>query len=297
MDARLRDGNRARRAPVHGAVPRLMLSCRPHRANQDESLPAVPESPPRPAVRSPGRVLASAFLWLLAGQAGAAATAFLIAFAVSAGQAITHRPGASAWKPAPLDLALAATVALQAILLFADLRQGRILGDGNLAAGLGAGPVRRRGLIALFIVLIIVWVLLYIALLSWFPAFAGWLASDVPAALELPKAPAPWLLAFRVLLIVGIAPLSEELFFRGWLWTALRRSWGAWPTALCTGTIWLAMHALVGPVRVPILIPAAILLSLARHYGGSVRASLPVHMANNATAMAIQLLALAAGAR
>lgn len=246
---------------------------------------------PAPA---PGRLLLGAMLWLALSQVAAVATAFLLAALVAVLHGLLRRHGVAAPRPDPLSYALPATVALQAVLLFANWRQGRRLGGGNLAAGLGAGPVRRRGLIAIFVVLIVAWVLLYIALLNWFPAFANWLASDVPAALALPRSPGILLLTIRVLLIVVVAPIAEELFFRGWLWTALRRSWGPWPTALCTGGIWLAMHGLVGPERVPILIPAAILLSLARHYGGSVRASLPLHMANNGTAMAIQLIALAA---
>jgi hypothetical protein len=40
-----------------------------------------------------------------------------------------------------------------------------------------------------------------------------------------------------------------------------------------------------------ILLPTAVLLCLARHYGGSVRASLLVHVVNNATAVAIQIAA------
>jgi membrane protease YdiL (CAAX protease family) len=99
----------------------------------------------------------------------------------------------------------------------------------------------------------------------------------------------------QFLLIVPVAPIAEELFFRGWLWTALRRSWGVWPTAVCTAGMWLAVHALDAPARVLMLLPMAVLLSLARYYGNSVRASLAVHIVNNATASVIQLAALLFG--
>jgi membrane protease YdiL (CAAX protease family) len=99
------------------------------------------------------------------------------------------------------------------------------------------------------------------------------------------------MLVIMLLLAVAVAPVAEELFFRGWLWTALRRSWGVWPTALCTAGLWLGIHAIDGPVRALILLPTAILLCLARYYGGSVRASLLVHVVNNGTAVAIQMAA------
>jgi uncharacterized protein len=106
-----------------------------------------------------------------------------------------------------------------------------------------------------------------------------------------PPSGAPALFIVTLLLAVAVAPVAEELFFRGWLWTALLRCWGVWPSALCTGGLWLAMHALDSPVRALILLPATILLSLARYYCGSVRASLLVHVANNAAASVAQLLA------
>lgn len=257
-------------------------------ASADTVIAAADDPPPRPP-----RVLLRALLWVVLAHIAAFAVAFLIAIVAGFHDALAGRHGGVDWNLSPASYALPATAALQAGLLYAAVRQGLLSGHGSLPAGLGAGPVRRRGLVALFVALIIGWLAVYLAVLAHLPRLAAWLASDVPAALALPASPGILLLIVRVLLIAVLAPLAEELFFRGWLWTALRRSWGAWPTALCTGGFWLALHALTGPARVPILVPAAILLSLARHYGGSVRASLPVHIANNGSAVAIQLLALA----
>jgi hypothetical protein len=82
------------------------------------------------------------------------------------------------------------------------------------------------------------------------------------------------------LMIFG-APIAEELFFRGWLWTGLRRTVSPVPTALITSALWLACH-LTNGLRYPLaLLPAAAILSLARHYGGSVRASIALHFWNN----------------
>ena len=243
----------------------------------------------------PWRVLRRAVLWLLAAEFAAAAASFLIVlFLVLTRrfEAPHARPGG---MPVPLVYALPATVALQATLLFADFRQARIFGQGNLRAGLGAGPVQRRWLIAVLFVLMIAWLFTYIAVVTRFQSVAHYIARDVPQAPVLTMTGGPALIILRVLLIAGLAPIAEELFFRGWFWTALRRYWSVWPTALCTGGIWLSLHALEGAVRVPILIPAAILLSLARHYGGSVRASIPLHVANNLVAVSIQIAAIASG--
>lgn len=203
--------------------------------------------------------------------------------------AVAHAHGAEGWKPDLLFFTLVGTTALQATLLAAGLRQGRSTGGGDLALGLGAAPMRRRRLIAVFAGLMVAWVVGYVAALIRFQAFNTYVATRVPAVLTLPVSAGPVMLAIMLLLAVAVAPAAEELFFRGWLWTALRRCWGVWPTALCTAVLWLAIHALDGPVRTLVLLPTAILLSLARHYGGSVRASLLVHVVNNTTAVLIQV--------
>ena len=236
-------------------------------------------------------MLARAVLWLLAAEFAAAASSFLIVFFIVLAHTVESPHARPGWLPDPLAYVLPATVALQATLLFADLRQGRVLGHGNLAAGLGAGTVRRRGLVVVLLVLMIAWVFSYITFLIRFQSVATFIAHDVPPTPVLVMTGGPALIVVRLLLIAFLAPVAEELFFRGWFWTALSRFWGVWPTALCTGGIWLALHGLEGAIRIPILLPSAILLSLARYYGGSVRASIPLHIANNLTAMAIQLAA------
>jgi hypothetical protein len=224
---------------------------------------------------------------LLLAEIASVCVAVLAGFIVGFTRAVAHAQGTEGWQPDLLFYALIATIALQATLLLADLRQGRSAGRGNLATGLGAVPMRRHRLVALFAGLMIAWVIGYVVALIRFQTFNAYVATRVPAVLALPVSGGPIMLV----LAVAVAPLAEELFFRGWLWTALRRSWGVWPAALCTAGLWLGIHALDGPVRALILLPTAILLSLARHYGGSVRASLLVHVVNNATAVAIQVAA------
>jgi CAAX protease family protein len=241
----------------------------------------------------PWRHLLRAFLWLLAAVFASVCGVVVVAFVAGVTRGYAHVHGGTGWTPGPLDEALAGTIALQATLLFADLKQGRWVGRGDLARGLGAGPMRRHRLIAAFAGLMLVWVAAYVATIVHVPALSAYLAPRMPSVLALQASAGPIVLAAHVLLLVIVAPVAEELFFRGWLWTALRRSWGVWPTALCTASIWLAVHTLDGPVRAVILVPTAILLCLARHYGGSVRASLVVHIVNNGAAVMIQVAALA----
>lgn len=237
----------------------------------------------------PWRVIGIALIWLLAGVAASYCVPFLLGFISGVSQATARAHGAAGWRLTPLIYSLAATVALQATVLLADLRQGRMLGNGNIMLGLGAGPVRRHKLIILLAVLMVGWVCVYLAALIHFQGLATSISTGLPAALAAQMRGRPIVLAIRLVLIVAVAPLAEELFFRGWLWTALRQSWSAWPTALVTAGLWLVVHAVGGPVRVVILLPQAILLSVARHYGSSVRASLPIHVVNNVTAVGIQI--------
>jgi membrane protease YdiL (CAAX protease family) len=253
--------------------------------------PDAPAAAP-PRQKRPWRSLLRALLWLLGAEFASVCTAVVMGAAAGISQGFAHIHGAEGWKPDTLFYGLVATLALQATLLFADLKQGRSVGRGDLRLGLGTGPMRRRWLIAVFALLIVAWVIAYVAILVRFEAFNAYVATRVPSVLTLPPVEgSPVVLATMLLLTVAVAPVAEELFFRGWLWTALRRSWGVWPTALWTAGLWLAIHAIDGPVRALILLPTAILLCLARHYGGGVRASLLVHVVNNGTAVGIQIAA------
>jgi membrane protease YdiL (CAAX protease family) len=239
----------------------------------------------------PWRSLLHALLWVLAAETASIGVVVLVGAVTGIAEGLAYRRGVAGWNVNPLIYGAVATIALQAILLLADLKQGRTVGRGNLALGLSATPIRRPGLIVVFVAMMLAWVVAYVAILVRFQAFDAYVAARVPSILTLPTSAGPVLLAIILLLAVVVAPVAEELFFRGWLWTALRRSWGVWPTAICTAGLWLAIHAIDGPVRALILLPTAIVLCLARHYGGSVRASLVVHVVNNGTAVALQIAA------
>jgi hypothetical protein len=85
------------------------------------------------------------------------------------------------------------------------------------------------------------------------------------------------------IIAILLGPASEELFFRGWLWTALRRFWTPLPVIIVTGAAWAAMHVFDDPRIAIRLIPLATMLGLTRHFCKSVVASIALHMCNNAT--------------
>jgi len=181
-------------------------------------------------------------------------------------------------------------IALQAVLLWGAFRGARVAAAGNLRAGLADRPVKRRGLVLLLALLILVWDLGAVGALGWMVEHGGQ-APVLPT--EIAKMPTGigWA-ALHIAFLGLIAPIAEELFFRGWLWTALRKSWSPAKTMVWTTGPWLALHFMDGTWRAFLLLPIGILLALARHYGDSIRASLILHLMNNGMVVMVQLAAL-----
>ncbi|MEX1162058.1 MAG: CPBP family intramembrane glutamic endopeptidase [Nitriliruptor sp.] len=66
-----------------------------------------------------------------------------------------------------------------------------------------------------------------------------------------------------VLAAVVLAPIGEELFFRGILFQALRRRVGLWPAAVISSVPFGAVHVeVIGPEALPAILVAVILLCL-----------------------------------
>jgi membrane protease YdiL (CAAX protease family) len=105
-------------------------------------------------------------------------------------------------------------------------------------------------------------------------------------------------------LVTVIAPLAEEVFFRGYFFGALRNWRGPWPAALLTGLVFGGIH--VGSAPALYLVPLAILgvaLCVVRWKTGSLLPCIALHALNNAIAFGytqswtvVQVLLLAAGA-
>ncbi len=88
-------------------------------------------------------------------------------------------------------------------------------------------------------------------------------------------------------LVTVIAPFAEELFFRGFVFTSLRR-WGLWPAALVTGAIFGAIHLGSAPdaLYLPILAIFGVVLCLLYWKTGSLYPAIVLHAINNCIAFA-----------
>jgi len=167
-----------------------------------------------------------------------------------------------------------AQLAGHGIIFFTVYFRGRIVGQGDVRVGLGYEPISRRPVIRFMAILFGAY-----AILLMFGRY--WVGIDFFSKQIVIGATSPWLSLLVALDTVLLVPLSEELFFRGWLWTGLRKHWGGFSTAALTSLAWIAGH-LAGGARVAlVLLPAAVALSIARHFGGSVRASLALHILYN----------------
>jgi len=90
-------------------------------------------------------------------------------------------------------------------------------------------------------------------------------------------------------LIIGAAPLSEEVFFRGFLFAGLRRSGGFWLGALVSSAIWGLFHY-TGPDSWAVCLQLALFgLALCWLYErtGSIWPTIAVHAFNNALAFTL----------
>jgi membrane protease YdiL (CAAX protease family) len=90
-----------------------------------------------------------------------------------------------------------------------------------------------------------------------------------------------------VLEIVVLAAVSEELFFRGFLFGGLRSKWDFLPAALVTGLIFGAVHAPTGPTAAIPLAGLGFALCFIYEQTGSVWPCIAVHALNNGIALAV----------
>lgn len=95
-------------------------------------------------------------------------------------------------------------------------------------------------------------------------------------------------LPVQILLIVVAAPLSEELLFRGYLFSGLREKLSRWPAALIAGAVFGSLHALTGISAVPQLILFGVILCLLFEKTGSIVPGIILHVLNNSAALLSQ---------
>jgi membrane protease YdiL (CAAX protease family) len=232
---------------------------------------AQPEASP---VRTEGawRLIAAAIGWILLGFA----CSFVLGVLIGQIGPLLHVPEAQLF----IVSGYIGSVAPAAVVLAAAVIRGRVVGLGNINAGLGNQPVSRLSLIVSLAVVAIAYAIFLRFALRNSPFYR--LTGD-------PSSVTFW--AGTILRVVVLDPVAEESLFRGWLWTGLQRHWGVLPTALFTSTFWDVLHFAADPMIAIALIPIAAILALARQLGQSVRAPIALHMVYNlATISATWLL-------
>ena len=104
----------------------------------------------------------------------------------------------------------------------------------------------------------------------------------VKEAMKIAREPAALLLSLAV--FAGLAPLAEELVFRGLLYGWLAGRWGAGVAVIVSSIAFAAAH--VELAHVVLVLPLGLVFGLLRWRTGSLWPSLAAHVANNGLAVA-----------
>ena len=96
-------------------------------------------------------------------------------------------------------------------------------------------------------------------------------------------------------MVILVAPLGEELFFRGFLYKGLRRRFSMWPAAVISATAFGAAH--FAGVDFLILIPALVVVGIGLALVYEKRQSLLASMSAHATFNLIGFLMIALSRR
>ena len=89
-------------------------------------------------------------------------------------------------------------------------------------------------------------------------------------------------------MFILVAPIAEELFFRGFFYGALRTRLSPVWAAIVGGTVFGSIHVTTGVSAVPILIVLGIVFCLVREWTGSLYPVIAMHALNNTLAYAGQ---------
>jgi uncharacterized protein len=94
------------------------------------------------------------------------------------------------------------------------------------------------------------------------------------------------------ILVIAFAPISEEVFFRGFVFGGLRGRVGFWPAAIASGVFFGLIHLLGGSWEViPPLAAFGVLLAWLYEKTGSIWPSVLMHALQNAIAFAVTVTA------
>jgi len=239
--------------------------------------PGAPVPVPVPAPAPPGRAGWPPWLSIAAFTAGFGITivlGFVVIVGVSVFGVSQKAPGIN------IGLTLVQNVALVGAAYGFAALQGR-----PAAADFGLRPTRLWRSVGL---LVAVWIGFFVLAAVWAAALGLNEQQNLPDELGA-DGPLPNVLAVVVLIAV-VAPLGEELFFRGFFFGALRNWHGPWLAAVLTGLVFGGIHAGSSPVGY--LVPLAFFgigLCLLYEWTGSLYPSIALHALNNSLALGANL--------
>ena len=96
------------------------------------------------------------------------------------------------------------------------------------------------------------------------------------------------LIAISAVLVIGlVAPVTEELFFRGFVFAGLRSRWSLWPSAIVVGLIFGIVHAPTGLTAVVPLAALGVALCWLYDRTGSLWPCVAAHVVNNGLALVV----------
>ncbi len=99
----------------------------------------------------------------------------------------------------------------------------------------------------------------------------------------------PFTLALMAVAAVLVAPLCEEIVFRGYLYPAAKKFAGPWVAGACTALVFAAAHGSLAPL-IPLFFFGCLLV-LAYEGTGSLWAPIAMHFCFNSATVAIQAIA------
>ena len=105
---------------------------------------------------------------------------------------------------------------------------------------------------------------------------------------SMPESPLALMVGFA--LVVILAPLSEELLFRGWIYTALRSRFGFAAALWATAILFALAHWDPTHLYALAILPLGLVLGYVRERTGSVRATTLFHMIYTSSALALSFL-------
>ena len=115
---------------------------------------------------------------------------------------------------------------------------------------------------------------------------------EIVAGMSVPEQPvdalfgsSPWGLILAVVFVSVLAPIGEEVFFRGFVYTAFRRQWGVAVAVVASSGIFAVFH-IMPLLYVPMFI-IGVILAMLFEYRGSLVPNILLHGLNNFLALLV----------